>query len=83
MRAIHTVNFIASDSALRVMAEELGIKGRSNLIRQILGAAAFSRTLLKILSPRCKLRRRESKSKSNRTLTSERTWRAALTPQTA
>jgi len=36
---IHTVNFIASDSALRVMAEELGIKGRSNLIRQILGAA--------------------------------------------
>ena len=36
---IHTVNFIASDSALRVMAEELGIKGRANLIRQILGTA--------------------------------------------
>jgi len=36
---IRTVNFIASDSALRVMAEELGIKGRANLIRQILGAA--------------------------------------------
>ena len=35
--AIETVNFIASDSALRVMAEELGIKGRSNLIGQILG----------------------------------------------
>jgi 4-hydroxy-3-polyprenylbenzoate decarboxylase len=34
---IETVNFIASDSALRVMAEELGIKGRSNLVRQILG----------------------------------------------
>jgi len=33
------VNFIASDSALRVMAEELGIKGRANLIRQILGSA--------------------------------------------
>src|SRR6202453_4358873 len=33
---IQTVNFIASDSGLRVMAEELGIKGRSNLIRQIL-----------------------------------------------
>ena len=34
---IETVNFIASDSALRVMAEELDIKGRSNLIGQILG----------------------------------------------
>jgi 4-hydroxy-3-polyprenylbenzoate decarboxylase len=33
---IHTVNFIASDSGLRVLAEELGIKGRSNLVRQIL-----------------------------------------------
>lgn len=36
-RRIETVNFIASDSALRVMAEELEIKGRSNLIGQILG----------------------------------------------
>ena len=34
---IETVNFIASDSALRVMAEELGLKGRSNLVGQILG----------------------------------------------
>jgi flavin prenyltransferase len=34
---VETVNFIASDSALRVMAEELDIKGRSNLIGQILG----------------------------------------------
>src|SRR5580658_501594 len=33
---VHTVNFIASDSALRVLAEELGVKGRSNLLRQIL-----------------------------------------------
>src|ERR1700756_1362958 len=33
---IETVNFIASDSALRVMAEELDIKGRSNLVGQIL-----------------------------------------------
>jgi 4-hydroxy-3-polyprenylbenzoate decarboxylase len=33
---IQTVNFIASDSGLRVMAEELGIKGRSNLVSQIL-----------------------------------------------
>src|SRR6266436_1650751 len=34
---IQTVNFIASDSALRVMAEELGLKGRSNVVGQILG----------------------------------------------
>jgi len=31
------VNFIASDSALRVMAEELSLRGRSNLVGQILG----------------------------------------------
>ncbi|HZC22381.1 MAG TPA: UbiX family flavin prenyltransferase [Candidatus Binatia bacterium] len=37
---VETVNFIASDSALRVMAEELGLKGRSNLIAQILGSSA-------------------------------------------
>src|SRR5215472_19292855 len=36
-RRVETVNFIPSDSALRVMAEELGIKGRSNLVGQILG----------------------------------------------
>ena len=34
---VKQVNFIASDSALRVMAEELGIRGRSNLLGQILG----------------------------------------------
>lgn len=34
---VETVNFIASDSALRVMAEELDIRGRSKLVRQILG----------------------------------------------
>src|ERR1700730_2564868 len=33
---IQTVNFIASDSGLRVLAEELGLRGRSNLIGQIL-----------------------------------------------
>jgi flavin prenyltransferase len=37
---IETVNFIASDSALRVMAEELDLKGRSNLVSQILGKAS-------------------------------------------
>jgi 4-hydroxy-3-polyprenylbenzoate decarboxylase len=33
---VETANFIASDSALRVMAEELGIQGRAELVRQIL-----------------------------------------------
>jgi len=33
---LQTVNFIASDSGLRVLAEELGINGRSNLVGQIL-----------------------------------------------
>ena len=33
---VRTVNFIASDSGLRVLAEELGIKGRSKLVSQIL-----------------------------------------------
>lgn len=33
---IQNVNFIVSDSGLRVMAEEIGIKGRSNLLGQIL-----------------------------------------------
>src|SRR5260370_39368600 len=35
---LKTVNFIASDSGLRVMAEEIGIEGRSDLLRQIIGA---------------------------------------------
>ena len=35
---VKTVNFIASDSGLRVLAEELGIEGRSDLLRQIIGA---------------------------------------------
>jgi 4-hydroxy-3-polyprenylbenzoate decarboxylase len=39
-KRVETVNFIASDSALRVMAEELNLKGRSNLIGQILGSAS-------------------------------------------
>jgi flavin prenyltransferase len=34
---VQTVNFIASDNALRVFAEELGLKGRNNLVQQLLG----------------------------------------------
>jgi 4-hydroxy-3-polyprenylbenzoate decarboxylase len=46
-KRVEMVNFIASDSSLRVMAEELGLKGRSNLIGQILGNAS-SRAARKI-----------------------------------
>lgn len=35
---IASLNLIASDNALRVMAEELGLTGRSNLVEQLLGA---------------------------------------------
>ena len=34
---VKTVNLIASDGALRVMAEELEIRGRNNLVVQLLG----------------------------------------------
>jgi 4-hydroxy-3-polyprenylbenzoate decarboxylase len=34
---VQHVNFIASDSGLRVLAEELDVRGRSNLVHQILG----------------------------------------------
>ncbi|MBZ5684131.1 MAG: UbiX family flavin prenyltransferase [Acidobacteriia bacterium] len=37
---VQTINFIASDSALRVMAEELDLKGRSDLVAQVLGSSA-------------------------------------------
>jgi 4-hydroxy-3-polyprenylbenzoate decarboxylase len=37
---VKTVNFIASSNALRVFAEELAIKGRNDLVRQLMGKAA-------------------------------------------
>ena len=37
---IKAANFIASDSGLRVMAEELGIEGRSELVSQVIGSAS-------------------------------------------
>lgn len=37
---VQTVNFIASENALRVLAEELGISGRSKLVQQLLGKSA-------------------------------------------
>jgi 4-hydroxy-3-polyprenylbenzoate decarboxylase len=39
-RRVRTVNFIASDSALRVMAGELGLRGRNHLVPQLLGRAS-------------------------------------------
>jgi len=45
---VQTVNFIASYSGLRVLAEELGIQGRSNLLDQILGAKNRPQTPSKI-----------------------------------
>jgi flavin prenyltransferase len=39
-KRVQAVNFIASDSALRVIAEELGLRGRANLVKQIIGKTA-------------------------------------------
>ena len=39
-KRVKTVNFVASDSALRVMAEELTLSGRSNLVAQLLGKSS-------------------------------------------
>ena len=36
---VKTVNFIASDSGLRVLAEELAVEGRADLLRQIIDIA--------------------------------------------
>jgi 4-hydroxy-3-polyprenylbenzoate decarboxylase len=36
-----TVNFIVSDNALRVFAEELSISGRSDLVKQLLGSTSL------------------------------------------
>jgi len=36
-KRVEMINFIASDSALRVMAEELSLKGRSNVTGRLLG----------------------------------------------
>lgn len=47
---IDTVNFIASDSALRVMAEELDLKGRSAVVSQILGASAKNSKKIQVQS---------------------------------
>jgi 4-hydroxy-3-polyprenylbenzoate decarboxylase len=42
---VEQVNFIASDGALRVFAEELAIKGRADLVKQLLGKKSAKTTL--------------------------------------
>jgi flavin prenyltransferase len=42
---IRNVNFIASDSALRVLAEELELKGRADLLQRIIGTAKDPRKI--------------------------------------
>jgi 4-hydroxy-3-polyprenylbenzoate decarboxylase len=42
---VEQVNFIASDGALRVFAEELAIKGRADLVKQLLGTKSAKTTL--------------------------------------
>lgn len=37
---VQAVNFVASESALRVMAEEIGIEGRDKLVDRLLGKAS-------------------------------------------
>lgn len=37
---VETVNWVVSDGGLRVLAEELGISGRSDLVQQVLGKAS-------------------------------------------
>src|ERR1051325_7384458 len=37
---ISSVNLIVSENALRVMAEEIGIGGRNNMVQQLLGKAS-------------------------------------------
>ena len=44
-RRVRNVNFIASGSALRVLAEELGLSGRTNLIAQVVGRSRVSRKI--------------------------------------
>jgi flavin prenyltransferase len=65
---VETVNFIASDSALRVMAEELDIKGRSNLVGQILAASigkSSDRTSRKLQLKKIQLRKIKEQSNTD------------------
>jgi flavin prenyltransferase len=47
---VQQINFVASDSGLRVLAEELGLKGRSNVIRQIVSSSERNLGKIKLQS---------------------------------
>jgi 4-hydroxy-3-polyprenylbenzoate decarboxylase len=47
---VQQINFVASDSGLRVLAEELGLKGRSNVIRQIVSSSERNLRKIKLQS---------------------------------
>jgi flavin prenyltransferase len=49
-RRVQAVNLVASDSGLRVLAEELGIRGRANLVGQILDSPAQSARKIRLQS---------------------------------
>jgi flavin prenyltransferase len=53
---VRTVNFIASDSGLRVLAEELGIRGRADLVRQILAGETTRNSARKTANARSKIK---------------------------
>jgi flavin prenyltransferase len=58
---VQTVNFVASDSALRVLAAELGVKGRSNLVPQILDGEKTATSARRTSAPRTSARRTQAK----------------------
>jgi flavin prenyltransferase len=65
---VQAVNFIASDSAMRVLAEELDIHGRSNLVDRILSDPATNggkRTGRKATDRSAKIKARKIKEQSN------------------
>jgi 4-hydroxy-3-polyprenylbenzoate decarboxylase len=62
---VTTLNFIASDSALRVMAEELDIKGRSNLVGRILGDGASRKSQSSKIIESSKIQSSKIKEQSN------------------
>ena len=62
---VRTVNFIASDSALRVMAEELGIRGRANLVAQILSPSYGAKRMPRALRNGSSSKAQKIKEQSN------------------
>src|SRR5438270_11787189 len=64
-KRVQTVNFIASDSALRVMAEELGIQGRTGLIRQLLAGDKEKTSSREASNSSPKIKEQKIKEQSN------------------